>query len=412
MQTKIPAGKLASEAGKEADRILRSCVHCGFCTATCPTYQLLGDELDGPRGRIYLIKEMLESGSVTEKTREHLDRCLTCRSCESTCPSGVEYAHLLDIGRELCEAGTERPMGERMQRKAMVALLPNRARFSLLLKGASLLKPLLPQRLKASLPSVSQTQLNWPPLRHERKVLLIEGCVQPVLDAGIDRAAAIVLDRTGISVQRTGMAQCCGALEHHLNATDVAVKRMRSNIDHWWPYLEAGVEAIISTASACALQLKEYGYLLRNDPAYAEKARQISALTADISELVAAQTLPIVPAGEAEKIAFHASCTLQHGQKLGGIVEAILSNAGYELVAVNDSHLCCGAAGTYTLLQPEIGEALRTNKIESLEAGRPTRIATANIGCMKQIEAASEIPVVHWIELLAELYEKPQTDRG
>ena len=411
MQTKIPAGKLASEAGKEADRILRSCVHCGFCTATCPTYQMLGDELDGPRGRIYLIKEMLESGSVTEKTREHLDRCLTCRSCESTCPSGVEYAHLLDIGRELCEAGTERPMGERIQRKAMTVVLPNRARFSLLLKGASLLKPLLPQRLKAALPSVSQTKLNWPPLRHERKVLLIEGCVQPVLDAGIDRAAAIVLDRAGISLQRTGMAQCCGAMEHHLNATDAAQKRMRSNIDHWWPYLEAGVEAIVSTASACALQLKEYGYLLRNDPVYAEKARQISALTADISELIAGQDLPAAN-GDGEKIAFHASCTLQHGQKLNGVVEAILSKAGYELVAVNNSHLCCGAAGTYTLLQPEIGEALRTNKIESLEAGRPTRIASANIGCMKQIEAASDIPVVHWIELMAELYEKPQTDRG
>ncbi|NWF39242.1 glycolate oxidase subunit GlcF [Mariprofundus sp. NF] len=411
MQTKIPAEKLASEAGREADRILRSCVHCGFCTATCPTYQLLGDELDGPRGRIYLIKEMLESGSVTDKTRDHLDRCLTCRSCESTCPSGVEYAHLLDIGRELCEAGTERPMGERLHRKAMVALLPNRARFSLLLKGASLIKPLLPKRLKASLPSVSQTPLNWPQLRHERKVLLIEGCVQPVLDAGIDRAAAIVLDRAGISVQRTGMAQCCGALEHHLNATDAAHKRMRSNIDHWWPYLEAGVEAIISTASACALQLKEYGYLLRNDPAYAEKAKQISALTADISELIARQELPATN-GDGEKIAFHASCTLQHGQKLSGVVEAILSKAGYELVAVNNSHLCCGAAGTYTLLQPEIGEALSMNKIESLEAGQPARIATANIGCMKQIEAGSEIPVVHWIELLAELYEKPQTDRG
>jgi len=403
MQTKIPQQLMETEAGKEADRILRSCVHCGFCTATCPTYQLLGDELDGPRGRIYQIKEMLEGTPVSEKTLGHLDRCLSCRGCESTCPSGVEYGHLVDIGREIAEERVKRPMRTRLMRNMLATVLPNRASFSLLLKTAGLFRPLLPSRFKDVLPKRSPATLEWPEIRHARRVLLIEGCVQPVIAADIDRAAAHVLDRLSISTHRTGVAQCCGALEHHLNRSEAALNRMRTNIDHWWPWVEQGVEAIVSTASACSLELKEYGYLLRFDDQYAEKARTIAALSRDISQVVAAEDLTRLQSERKERVVFHPSCTLQHGQKLNGVVEEILTQVGFELMPVKDAHLCCGAAGTYALMQPEIGLELRERKLAALQTLEPQLIASANIGCLKHLDAGSGVPVVHWIELLAGL---------
>lgn len=401
MQTKIPLDILASEAGKEADRILRSCVHCGFCTATCPTYQLLGDELDGPRGRIYQIKGILEGGEVSEKTLEHLDRCLTCRGCESTCPSGVEYGHLVDVGRELVEERVKRPIVSRVMRKALSSVLPNRKRFSLLLHSANIFRPVLPERIKQVLPIPSNEQHHWPKTQHQRSVLLIEGCVQPVVASNIDHAAAVVLDQLGISTLRTNIAQCCGAVEHHLNESAAALNRMRRNIDHWWPWVEQGVEAIVSTASACSLELKEYAYLLRHDQSYADKATRISELASDISEIIAKEDLDILKKERSEQIAFHPSCTLQHGQKLNGVVEQILTDVGYQLKAVKESHLCCGAAGTYALVQPEIGLELRQRKLIALHEEKPQKIATANIGCLKHLDLASEVPVVHWIELLA-----------
>jgi len=402
MQTSIPEALLATDAGKEANRILRSCVHCGFCTATCPTYQLLGDELDGPRGRIYQIKDMLEGGSPTEKTLLHLDRCLSCRSCESTCPSGVEYGHLLDLGREMADKAIQRPLASRMMRKMLVTVLPNRRRFSWFLTLASLVKVLLPARFRSMLPNRSIRSLAWPEPVHQRKVLMIEGCVQPVIASNIDRAAAQLLDRLAISILRTGVAQCCGAVEHHLSHQAQALERMRSNVDHWWPFIEQGVEAIVSTASACSLELKEYGYLLRNDSAYAEKAVRISALARDISEVVAAEDLSGLLQSQGERIAFHSSCTLQHGQKLHGVVESILRQTGFDLVAVKDSHLCCGAAGTYALSQPEISHELRVRKLASLHDQAPQRIATANIGCLKHLESGAGVPVIHWVELLVD----------
>lgn len=408
MQTNISEKLLASEAGREADRILRSCVHCGFCTATCPTYQLLGDELDGPRGRIYQIKDMLEGGRVTATTLEHLDRCLTCRACESTCPSGVEYGHLVDIGRELAESKVKRPMRSRLMRRMLTRVLPEQQRFSTWLTIANLFRPLLPVRLQRALPMRGGKQSDWPEQRHNRIVLLIEGCVQPVVAANIDRAAAVVLDQLNISAVRTGVAQCCGAVEHHLNESDAALNRMRSNIDHWWPHVEQGVEAIISTASACTLEIKEYAYLLRHDEQYMDKAKKISDLARDISEVVAAEDLTVFSRQRSAQIAFHPSCTLQHGQKLNGVVEHVLQQVGFELLPVKDAHLCCGAAGTYALMQPEIGLELRERKLEALQGSQPHCIATANIGCLKHIDSASRVPVMHWIELLIEDDKSPQ----
>jgi len=407
MQTRMPEQLLATEIGKEADRILRSCVHCGFCTATCPTYQLLGDELDGPRGRIYQIKEMLEGGDVSDKTLGHLDRCLSCRGCETTCPSGVEYAHLVDIGREVAEERIKRPLRTRLMRNILASVLPKRGVFSLLLKTSSLFRSLLPSRFKAVMPKILPAQLQWPETNHDRSVLLIEGCVQPVIAADIDRAAAHVLDQFSISTRRTGIAQCCGALEHHLNKTEAALNRMRSNIDHWWPEVNAGVEAIISTASACSLELKEYEYLLRGDVLYAEKAKHISALARDISEVVAAEDLTVLKSERTERVVFHPSCTLQHGQKLGGVVESILTQAGFDLLPVKDAHICCGAAGTYALMQPEIGLELCERKLAALQAEKPQLITSANIGCLKHLDAGANVQVVHWIELLASSCTKP-----
>lgn len=400
MQTQLNATYLNTTQGREADAILRACVHCGFCNATCPTYQLLGDELDGPRGRIYLIKSLLEGAEVTRKTQTHLDRCLTCHACETTCPSGVEYGRLADIGRGIIEKQVKRPWRERLKRRALRAVLPYPARFRFLLRLARLLGPLLPGSLRRLIPP-KQPDSAWPVSRHGRKMLMLDGCVQPALSPNINAAAARVLDKLGIGIQREAFAGCCGALSYHLGAHQEAAKFMRRNIDAWWPHIERGAEAIIVTASGCAPMVKDYGLVLRDDPAYADKAARISAIAQDISEVIAGQDLnALKPAPPPGKIAFHSPCSLQHGQKITNVVENLLSKLGFELTLVADGHLCCGSAGTYSILQPELSRQLLKNKLAALQSGNPECIASANIGCLVHMQSAANIPVKHWIELL------------
>jgi len=389
--------------GREAEAILRACVHCGFCTATCPTYQLLGDELDGPRGRIYLMKQMLEGGTVTARTRLHLDRCLTCRACETTCPSGVRYGRLVEIGRQVVEAQVPRSRSERVRRWLLRKSLLSRPLVALAVTGGRLARPLLPARLASKVPDARPAPA-WPRARHPRRMLALYGCVQPALAPSIDAAMARVLDRIGISLVRAPGSGCCGAISQHLAAADEARAFMRANIDAWWPEIERGAEAIVVTASGCGVQLKEYGDLLREDPVYAERARRIAELTRDPVEIVAAEWKRIAPLVAmdrgAQRVAFHSPCTLQHGLRLGGRVEEILKALGLDLTTVADAHLCCGSAGTYSILQPVLSQQLRANKLTALEAGRPEVIATANIGCLVQLSAGTQRPVRHWIELL------------
>jgi len=403
MQTNLADFIKDSAEGREADSILRKCVHCGFCTATCPTYQLLGDELDGPRGRIYLIKEALEGQTVTAKTRRHLDRCLTCRSCETTCPSGVRYGRLVDIGRGVVENLAPRPAGERWLRAALRWLLPHPARFAPLLRTGQVLRPLAPRSLRRRIPP-RRTAGHWPKPRHERRMLCLAGCVQSSIAPNIDAAAARVLDRLGISLESTIASGCCGAVSHHLSARDEALDFMRGNIDAWWPRLDGGVETIVSGASACTSMIKEYGELLAQDPQYADKAARVSALARDLSEVVAGEDLSALGtrANPSRHVAFHSPCTLQHAQGIRGKVESVLVSRGHRLAEVADAHLCCGSAGTYSILQRTISERLRDNKLAALQADRPELIATANIGCLTELSAASDVPVVHWIELLDE----------
>ncbi|MHB1246782.1 MAG: glycolate oxidase subunit GlcF [Sulfuriferula sp.] len=407
MQTQLADFIRDTPEGVEAERILRSCVHCGFCLATCPTYQILGDELDSPRGRIYLMKQYLESGEVTEKTRLHLDRCLTCRNCETTCPSGVEYSKLLDIGRNLIEKQVPRSPMAAMQRYALRQVLPRPSLFSSLLALGHTARPFLPASLKAKLPHKQRASLR-PAARHARHMLVLEGCVQPALAPNINAAAARLLDKIGISLIVADKAGCCGAVSYHLNAQDEGLDYMRRNIDAWWPHIEAGAEAIVMTASGCGVTVKEYGHYLQHDPAYAEKAARVSALTRDLSEVVLAEAETLksqfVPLPKPRaRVAFHAPCTLQHGQKIIGVVEALLTVAGFEVMTVSESNLCCGSAGTYSILQPEISNQLRERKLGHLQARQPEVIATANIGCLTHLQSGTATPVRHWIELLDEV---------
>ena len=389
--------------GREAETILRTCVHCGFCTATCPTYQLLGDELDGPRGRIYLMKQMLEGGTVTARTQLHLDRCLTCRACETICPSGVRYGRLVEIGREVVEAKVPRSRSERVRRWLLRKSLLSRPLVALAVTGGRLARPLLPARLASKVPD-ARPAAAWPRARHSRRMLALYGCVQPALAPSIDAAMARVLDRIGISLVRAPGSGCCGAISQHPAAADEAMAFMRANIDAWWPEIERGAEAIVVTASGCGVQLKEYGDLLREDPVYAERAKRIAALARDPVEIVAAEWKCIAPLVAmdrgAQRVAFHSPCTLQHGLRLGGRVEEILKALGLNLTIVADAHLCCGSAGTYSILQPVLSQELRANKVAALEAGRPEVIATANIGCLVHLSAGTQRPVRHWIELI------------
>ncbi len=399
MQTNLCSTIRDTAAGREADRILRSCVHCGFCNATCPTYQLLGDELDGPRGRIYLIKQMLEGAQISHRTRLHLDRCLTCRNCETTCPSGVQYGRLLDIGRSQIERQAQRPAAERLRRWLLRRALLGRRGFAAALRLGQLARPLLPATMRAQIPARVATG-NRPMRRHARRMLLLEGCVQPVLAPQINAAAARVLDALGVEVLRTRVGDCCGAISQHLGATSEAREWMRRNVDAWWPHVEAGAEAIVTTASGCGVMVKEYAHLLKNDAAYAARAARVAALACDIGEVLEREDLSRIAARPGWRIAFHAPCSLQHGQRLPGLVERVLAGLGYQLLPIADSHLCCGSAGTYSILQPQIAGRLRADKLRALQAGAPELIATANIGCQTHLAARAEVPVVHWITLL------------
>jgi glycolate oxidase iron-sulfur subunit len=404
MQTQLADWIRQTPEGLEAEGILRRCVHCGFCLATCPTYNLLGDELDSPRGRIYLMKQMLEGAPVTERTQLHLDRCLTCRACETTCPSGVEYGRLVDIGRDLIEQKVPRSSGDRFRRWLMRRVLPSRSLFAALLGLGRAFKGVLPQALQRKVPA-RRVAGAWPEARHARKMLALAGCVQPSIAPSINAATARVLDRIGISLVEAPAAGCCGAVTFHLNRQDEALHFVRVNIDAWWPHVEAGVEAIVITASGCGTMVAEYGHLLRGDAAYAKKAERIANLAKDISQVVSAERGAIAKhakPGARETVAFHSPCSLQHGLKITGVVEPLLRDLGYPLTAVPDAHLCCGSAGTYSLLQPELSQKLLANKVSALESGNPRRIATANVGCLAHIESAASRPIHHWIELVDE----------
>ncbi len=410
METHLADFMRGTTAGREAEEILRKCVHCGFCTATCPTYQLLGDELDGPRGRIYLIKQVLEGVPPTEKTRLHLDRCLTCRSCESTCPSGVHYSRLLDIGRELVEQRVPRKGVDRLLRGALREALPRPTLFGFSMRMGQMVRPLLPGALKAKVPPLSSagTLPRELPAGLPRKMLVLAGCAQPSMYPNINGAAKRILARLGIELFEAREAGCCGAVKLHLNDAAGARDHARRNIDAWWPHIDAGVEAIVMTASGCGVQVKDYGHLLQDDPAYAAKATRVAELTRDVSEVVAGERDALAdllqksaPAGR-RRIAVHAPCTLQHGLKLRGGVEPLLVAAGFDPVPVADAHLCCGSAGTYSILQPEISVQLRDNKLAALSNGAPIGIASANIGCIAHLQSGTALPVKHWIEWLEE----------
>lgn len=411
MQTQLSASVLSTEQGREADAILRRCVHCGFCNATCPTYQLQGDELDGPRGRIYLIKQVLEGQVDGEVAREHLDRCLTCRNCETTCPSGVEYNRLLDVGREQVQKSAPRSLPERLVRWGLLRVIPFPKRFAIANRLARIARAVLPKEWRRAIPPAAQPVGQWPAPQHTRRVLLLDGCVQSVAAPEINLATARVLDSLGISTIRLSNDGCCGALNQHLSSAESAAAFMRRNIDAWWPYLaehsDQPVEAIISTASACGLQVKDYAHYLRFDKDYAAKAETVSARVKDVSELLAAEPAEkviSVGAASATRVALHVPCTLQHGQRLNGVVENILTRCGFELTRVKDGHLCCGSAGTYALFQPALSERLQANKLAALQADAPAVIASANIGCLLHLRQGAEgrVPVKHWVELLAD----------
>lgn len=412
MQTNLADFIRNTNDGKQAEAILRACVHCGFCTATCPTYQLLGDELDGPRGRIYLIKQVLEGKPATMATQLHLDRCLTCRNCETTCPSGVEYGRLIDIGRKVVEAQVARPLQQRLLRTILKILLPNRWLFNPAMKVGQLVRPLLPDKLKNKI-MPKQSAGRWPRRRHARKMLMLAGCVQPSMAPNINSATARVFDALGIELVLPPQAGCCGAIRYHLNDQDGGLDDMRRNIDAWWPYLDdaAGclVEAIVMNASGCGVTVKEYGHLLRHDPAYAAKAQRISQMTRDLSEILCDFDVELqrlcsaqIEGKRVRRVAYHPPCTLQHGQQIRGKVEQILGSVGIDIKLCADSHLCCGSAGTYAVLHPELAYRLRDNKLNHLQAAQPDLIVSGNIGCLMHLQSGTSTPVKHWIELLDE----------
>jgi len=434
MQTQTTEYFLNTAQGQEADAIIRSCVHCGFCTATCPTYQLLGDELDGPRGRIYLLKQMLEGQAITHKTQTHLDRCLSCLSCETTCPSGVQYGRLVDIGRELVDSTVKRSVLVRVKRFALRKLLPYPQRFAPLLKIGQWIKPFLPATLKQQIPESvrdsnnrrfeffhttvlngmnkfeptllsSKHSKNPESQTQQRQMLVLQGCVQSVATPNTNHAAASILQKLGIELISVNKAGCCGAVSQHLSASQEALNFMRTNIDVWWPYIEQGVETIVTTASGCGAMIKEYGYLLKHDAHYAHKAARVSNLAKDISEILTTESLDLERIKPTAKhIAFHSPCTLQHAQKLDGLVESLLNRCGFELKQVNDAHLCCGSAGTYSILQDDLSQQLLHNKLTELQKQLPELIVTANVGCQLHLQSQATAPVKHWIELLDESF--------
>ena len=408
MQTALTPEFAGTAEGIEADAILRKCVHCGFCTATCPTYQLLGDELDGPRGRIYLIKQVLEGHAPTRSTQLHLDRCLTCRNCETTCPSGVQYGNLVEIGRRIVDERVARPPGEKMLRTALTKGLTSPL-FAPALKAGQMVRGLLPGALKAKVPPAAAPGAHrWPRREHPRKVLLLLGCVQPAMAPNINSATARVLDAAGIQTLVAEEAGCCGAIRLHGGEHDGALDEMRRNIDAWWPLVSSGgVEAIVMNASGCGVTVKEYGHSLRHDPAYADKANRVADLTRDLSELLPditpALAKRLTTTAKRARLAFHPPCSLQHGQQLRGGVETHLRALGFEVeLALNEAHLCCGSAGTYSVLHPELAMPLRDRKLGHLSALQPDTIVSANVGCIQHLQSGTPIAVRHWVEVVDE----------
>ena len=409
MQITLAAFLRNTPDGEEAQSIVQKCVHCGFCTATCPTYQLLGDELDGPRGRIYLMKQVLEGQPAGAATRLHLDRCLTCRNCESTCPSGVTYGRLVEIGRKIVDdqldaKGESRPLGERAVRWALREGLTRPALFGPALKLGQAMRPLLPPVLRNKVPAKQPHAGVRPIATRARKMLLLEGCVQPAMSPNINAATARVFDKLDVQLISADRAGCCGAIRYHMNDHVGGLGNARANIDAWWPHIEAGAEAIVMTASGCGAMVKDYGHLLRDDPAYAERAARVSAMTRDLCEVLPAFSDQLLqkakPEAQRPRVAWHPPCTLQHGQQIRGAVETLLGSLGVDVKLCADSHLCCGSAGTYSVLQPELAYRLRDDKLNKLMAVQPERIVTANIGCVTHLQSGTDTPVEHWIELV------------
>ncbi len=430
MQTQIAEPLQHTDIGSEAEAILRKCVHCGFCLATCPTYQLTGNELDSPRGRIYLLKQLFEGKPVSRDTQQHLDRCLSCRSCETTCPASVNYHRLVEIGTPLIEAEVPRSFKQRLLRRAILSVLPYPDRFNPILKTARLIRPLLPNRLAKTVPPVAQPRIRQVdtqkptdskpaatlkptatslsainPKQTHRRMLLLEGCVQPGLAPEINQAATRVLDHLGITLETAPAAGCCGALSYHLHQQKDGLDFMRRNIDAWWPLIEQGCEAIVITASGCGTTIKEYGELLKNDPDYADRADKISALAADLVEVIAAEDLSNLNIQPDASLAFQCPCSLQHGQQLGGKVEALLKQLGFDMKPVRDNHICCGSAGTYSIFQPELASELRNNKVQALQDSGAQAYISANIGCMTHLSQTADQAVKHWIQILDQALE-------
>lgn len=408
MQTNLPESLLRTEAGKLADSILRKCVHCGFCTATCPTYQVTGNELDSPRGRIYQIKQVLEGAPATKAIQSHLDRCLTCRNCETTCPSGVHYSRLLDIGREVVEEAVGRSPWENVQRQALRRLVLTKPLFHHSYRLAQRVHRLLPRQLRGKiLPPQPALRGEALPAQavHSRQVIIPNGCVQPTMMPNIDEATRRVLHKLGIQCLSPAGSGCCGAVNLHLNEHEKSLADMRRNIDAWWPHIEAGAEAILSNTSGCGVMIKDYAFHLKADPQYAAKARKVSELAKDLVEIILPQTEQLSAAarpGRGETLAYHPPCTLQHGQKIRGQVEQVLSHLGYQVLLPQDSHLCCGSAGTYSFFHPDISKQLRDNKLRHLSELQPIAILSANIGCLSHLAGGTDLPVRHWIEFVAE----------
>ena len=392
---KIKTGKHAAAV----ESILRKCVHCGFCNATCPTYQLRGDELDGPRGRIYQMKQYFEGEAANAEMLKHLDRCLTCRACETTCPSGVKYSHLLEIGREAIEQELPRPGWDRLRRAIIVRFINSGWIFALSIRLGQLFAPLLPGKLRAAVPP-RQSPISRQVSPRERKVLMLAGCVQPALAPNTNNLAVNLLDRCGIEVIELGGGLCCGAAAMHTSNADLGLEQIKRLIDAWWPHIEAGAEAIVVTATGCGVSVRDYGRLLADDPEYADRAARVSELYRDLIEIVEAELTDEAPVAPARRVAVHTPCTMQHGLGLNGRVEKLLEKRGYTLCRVADAHLCCGSAGTYSMLQPALSDRLRQNKQTALGGDKPDIIATANIGCQVHLAQGSPIPVKHWIELV------------